>query len=186
MEIALDAAEYRSAKELIEAARQVRRRLMTARKQKSPPVRVVLATHEPVAKRKAPRKLLKLPIWQVLNIRFDEHVVDFHRAKMAALTPLQTYLKARCEEMGVDYETVVKSQSRNRVVVRVRQTLMWEIKAKWPMTTLPEIGRIFGGRDHTTALHGIRRIDQERGTNVLGHSVRSANRKDESNGKHVL
>ncbi|NVJ94819.1 MAG: chromosomal replication initiator protein DnaA, partial [Marivivens sp.] len=26
--------------------------------------------------------------------------------------------------------------------------------------SLPEIGRKFGGRDHTTVMHGVRRIDE--------------------------
>jgi chromosomal replication initiator protein len=36
---------------------------------------------------------------------------------------------------------------------------MWLAKR---MTTrsLPEIGRRFGGRDHTTVMHGVRRIDE--------------------------
>ena len=28
--------------------------------------------------------------------------------------------------------------------------------------SLPEIGRRFGGRDHTTVMHGVRRIDELR------------------------
>ena len=34
------------------------------------------------------------------------------------------------------------------------------------MTTrsLPEIGRRFGGRDHTTVMHGVKRIEELKGT----------------------
>ena len=31
--------------------------------------------------------------------------------------------------------------------------------------SLPEIGELFGGRDHTTVLHAVRKIGAERSTN---------------------
>jgi chromosomal replication initiator protein len=36
---------------------------------------------------------------------------------------------------------------------------MYLIKAKTLMS-LPEIGRRFGGRDHTTVLHGIKKVER--------------------------
>jgi chromosomal replication initiator protein len=51
------------------------------------------------------------------------------------------------------------SPRRARSIVRPRQIGMYLAKA---MTTrsLPEIGRRFGGRDHSTVLHAIRKIDE--------------------------
>ncbi|OIP85610.1 MAG: chromosomal replication initiation protein DnaA [Rhodobacterales bacterium CG2_30_65_12] len=48
---------------------------------------------------------------------------------------------------------------RQRSIARPRQVAMYLAKA---MTTrsLPDIGRRFGGRDHTTVMHGVRRIDE--------------------------
>jgi chromosomal replication initiator protein len=50
------------------------------------------------------------------------------------------------------------SERRARVVARPRQVAMWLAKH---ITTrsLPDIGRRFGGRDHTTVLHAVRRIE---------------------------
>lgn len=49
---------------------------------------------------------------------------------------------------------VVLGQSRRKAIVRARQEAMWEVRQRTNMS-LPAIGRRFG-RDHTTALHGIR------------------------------
>ena len=48
---------------------------------------------------------------------------------------------------------------RSRTIARPRQVAMYLAKS---MTTrsLPEIGRRFGGRDHTTIMHGIRKIEE--------------------------
>ncbi len=48
---------------------------------------------------------------------------------------------------------------RVRTIARPRQVAMWLAKQLTPRS-LPEIGRRFGGRDHTTIMHGVRRIDE--------------------------
>jgi chromosomal replication initiator protein len=48
---------------------------------------------------------------------------------------------------------------RVRPVARPRQTAMYLCK-KLTTRSLPEIGRRFGGRDHTTVMHAIKRIDE--------------------------
>ena len=52
---------------------------------------------------------------------------------------------------------------RLRTIARPRQIAMYLAKH---MTTrsLPEIGRRFGGRDHTTILHGVRKVEELRAT----------------------
>jgi len=55
----------------------------------------------------------------------------------------------------------MSSPRRSRSVARPRQVAMYLCKH---LTTrsLPEIGRKFGGRDHTTVLHGVNKIEQLR------------------------
>lgn len=53
------------------------------------------------------------------------------------------------------------SQRRMREVVRPRQIAMYLARELTPRS-LPEIGRSFGGRDHTTVLHAIRTIGRLR------------------------
>lgn len=55
------------------------------------------------------------------------------------------------------------SARRSREVARPRQIAMYLSKRLTPRS-LPEIGRRFGGRDHTTVMHAIKRIDELRTT----------------------
>jgi chromosomal replication initiator protein len=52
----------------------------------------------------------------------------------------------------------VLSARRTATVVRPRQIAMYLSKVL-TLRSLPEIGRRFGGRDHTTVLHAVRKID---------------------------
>ena len=52
------------------------------------------------------------------------------------------------------------SNRRTRTIVRPRQVAMYLAKTLTPRS-LPEIGRRFGGRDHTTVLHAVRKIEGE-------------------------
>jgi chromosomal replication initiator protein len=65
--------------------------------------------------------------------------------------------KATAEHYGMKQADLI-SERRNRAVARPRQAAMWLAKS---LTTrsLPDIGRRFGGRDHTTVLHAVRRIE---------------------------
>ncbi len=55
-------------------------------------------------------------------------------------------------------KTELLSNRRTRTIVKPRQVAMYLSKAMTPRS-LPEIGRRFGGRDHTTVLHAVRKIE---------------------------
>jgi len=55
------------------------------------------------------------------------------------------------------------SARRARVVARPRQVAMFLAKTL-TSKSLPEIGRGFGGRDHTTVIHAVRKVEQLRET----------------------
>jgi chromosomal replication initiator protein len=57
------------------------------------------------------------------------------------------------------------SARRARVVARPRQIAMYLAK-RLTTRSLPEIGRKFGGRDHSTVIHAVRRIEQLRDTDA--------------------
>lgn len=57
------------------------------------------------------------------------------------------------------------SNRRTRTIVRPRQVAMYLAKVLTPRS-LPEIGRRFGGRDHTTVLHAVRKIEGQQSTDA--------------------
>lgn len=61
----------------------------------------------------------------------------------------------------------IQSDSRRAPLARARQLTMWRI-AKMTQLSMPHIAKIMGGRDHTTVLHAIRRIN-----GLLGENIRS-------------
>lgn len=92
----------------------------------------------------------------------DAHVRSWEAWKAMQGSPCRNYIKRRCEELGVPYEGIVGS-SRFRRYCYPRQLIMWELKTfVKPSISYPELGRLFGGRDHTTALHAVRKIEAQR------------------------
>lgn len=65
--------------------------------------------------------------------------------------------KTVSEHYGLKQADLI-SERRARAVARPRQVAMWLAK-QITTRSLPDIGRRFGGRDHTTVLHAVRRIE---------------------------
>ena len=72
--------------------------------------------------------------------------------------------KAVSEYYGMKQADLL-SDRRNRAIARPRQTAMWLCK-QLTTRSLPDIGRRFGGRDHTTVLHAVRKIEQLKGVDA--------------------
>ena len=70
---------------------------------------------------------------------------------------IEEILKVISRHFGVSKNDIL-SERRHRSVVWPRQIGMYLAK-QLTSRSLPEIGRRFGGRDHTTVLHAIRKID---------------------------
>ena len=84
--------------------------------------------------------------------------------------------KAAAEHFGLKQADLI-SERRNRAIARPRQAAMWLAK-QLTTRSLPDIGRRFGGRDHTTVLHAVRRIDELRaGDAQLARDLEALTRK---------
>jgi hypothetical protein len=71
--------------------------------------------------------------------------------------PVSLIQRVVSEELNTPlYE--LKSASRRAHIVRPRQIAMYLVHVL-TLRSLPEIGRRFGGRDHTTVLHAVRKIE---------------------------
>jgi chromosomal replication initiator protein len=57
------------------------------------------------------------------------------------------------------------SARRSRSVARPRQVAMY-LSKKFTTKSLPDIGRRFGGKDHTTVMHAVKRVDELIGTDA--------------------
>jgi chromosomal replication initiator protein len=69
------------------------------------------------------------------------------------------------------------SSRRTANVVRPRQVAMYLAKIL-TLRSLPEIGRRFGGRDHTTVLHAVRKIENLVSTdNTLAEEIEMLKRQ---------
>lgn len=65
----------------------------------------------------------------------------------------------------------MSSPRRSRVVTRPRQVAMYLAK-QLTSRSLPEIGRKFGGRDHTTVMHAVKKVEELRNEdNMIGKDI---------------
>jgi chromosomal replication initiator protein len=84
--------------------------------------------------------------------------------------------KATAEHFGLKQADLI-SERRNRAIARPRQAAMWLAK-QLTTRSLPDIGRRFGGRDHTTVLHAVRRIEElKAGDPQLARDLETLTRK---------
>lgn len=112
--------------------------------------------------------------------------LDLHEA---ALRPMEADYQRFCalrelggneQSKGVSLRAVVSECSRitevsvhdivgpwrSQTAVRARQLAFWVLRNSTRLS-LPQIGRYLGKRDHTTVLHGIRRVDHMLGLEAV-------------------
>lgn len=89
--------------------------------------------------------------------RVDEllgHLVNAGEPKRVRIEDIQRVVS---RHYNVSRQEMV-SNRRTRTIVKPRQIAMFLAKTMTPRS-FPEIGRRFGGRDHTTVLHAVRKIE---------------------------
>jgi chromosomal replication initiator protein len=87
----------------------------------------------------------------------EQIIADLVRGKEPRRVKIDDILRVIMKHFGVNRGDLLSSR-RNRSIVRPRQIGMYLAKSL-TARSLPEIGRRFGGRDHTTVLHAIRKIE---------------------------
>lgn len=107
----------------------------------------------------------------IANSRFTGRPInlDFAKEALRDLLALQERLVSieNIQKTVADYYKIrvadLLSKKRSRSIARPRQVAM-ALAKELTNHSLPEIGDAFGGRDHTTVLHGCRRIEGLRET----------------------
>ncbi|OZA17283.1 MAG: chromosomal replication initiation protein DnaA [Novosphingobium sp. 17-62-19] len=89
----------------------------------------------------------------------EEQLTDILSANRRRIT-IDEIQRTVCQFYRVD-RTEMGSKRRARAVVRPRQVAMYLAKVLTPRS-YPEIGRKFGGRDHSTVIHAVRLIEELR------------------------
>ena len=96
--------------------------------------------------------------------------IDFVKDALRDLLALQDKLVTieNIQKTVADYYKIkvsdILSKRRSRSVARPRQMAM-SLSKELTNHSLPEIGNAFGGKDHTTVLHAVRKIDELRTEN---------------------
>jgi chromosomal replication initiator protein len=75
---------------------------------------------------------------------------------------IETIQKAVAEQFGLRVAEI-KAKDNSRAVVFPRQIAMYLAK-QLTEASLPEIGRQFGGKHHTTVMHSVQKIEHSRKT----------------------
>ena len=108
----------------------------------------------------------------------DEQLSDILSANRRRIT-IDEIQRTVCQFYRID-RSEMSSKRRARAVVRPRQVAMYLAKVLTPRS-YPEIGRKFGGRDHSTVIHAVRLIEDLRVRDAdMDGDVRSLLRQLES------
>ena len=89
----------------------------------------------------------------------EETLADMFRASRRRVT-IDEIQRRVADHFKIRHAEMVSAR-RARVVARPRQIAMYLSKQLTPRS-LPEIGRRFGGRDHTTVIHAVKQIERLR------------------------
>jgi chromosomal replication initiator protein len=93
-----------------------------------------------------------------ISIEMAQEVLkDLLRANDRRVT-IEEIQKAVVEHYSIRMADMTSAR-RSRAVARPRQVAMYLAKQMTPRS-LPEIGKKFGGRDHTTVMHAVRQIER--------------------------
>ena len=107
---------------------------------------------------------------QITVDRIDEILGHIYRSGEPKRVRIEDIQRIVARHYNVSKNELL-SNRRTRTIVKPRQIAMYLSKVMTPRS-LPEIGRRFGGRDHTTVLHAVRKIEDLSGSdNTLAQEL---------------
>lgn len=147
-----------NAQELFEHYKAVRARLGAAPK----PVLVNIPKDEPKPKKSIKRDIVDLYLpYNVIKFKqnktpdelFNSYGMEKNRAPH-----LREILEVACEAFEVDKTDVLSARRTSNIVLP--RHVVYYLCRHCSFKSFPEIGRALGGRDHTTIIHGVKKIEK--------------------------
>lgn len=132
---------------------------------------VEIECHEP---QRPKYRLVMAPQWKLAPTQFNYHVVLYRQHLLAverasieddySVAPDKPSMTDIANEVLQDFPGVtmaeLKGIHRKENIVRARQMAIYQIRTRRPDLSYPVIGRFFGGRDHTTCIHAVQKIER--------------------------
>ena len=130
-------------------------------------VRIFIATKTKSNVRELEGALVKLIAYSSvsgvpINLAMAQHCLKHLAYPQEKKITIETIQKAVAEHFGMQ-PSQLKLKSNTRRITEPRQLAMYLVK-ELTGASLPEIGRAFGGKHHTTVLHSIQKIEKLRQT----------------------
>jgi len=97
-----------------------------------------------------------------ITLPYTQQVLKNFIDSQARKVTIESIQKAVAEQFGLRL-VEIKAKNNSRAIVYPRQIAMYLAK-HLTEASLPEIGRQFGGKHHTTVLHSVEKIDEVRKT----------------------
>jgi chromosomal replication initiator protein len=97
-----------------------------------------------------------------ISLPYAQQVLKNFIDSQARKVTIEAIQKAVAEQFGLRL-VEIKAKNNSRAIVYPRQIAMYLAK-HLTEASLPEIGRQFGGKHHTTVLHSVEKIDESRKT----------------------
>ena len=141
-------------------------------------VRIYIATKTKSNVRELEGALIKLIAYSSITaspitIQMAQQVLKYLISNGDRRITMDSILRAVAEKFSMQPQQL-KQKSNARQIAYPRQIAMYLMK-DLTQASLPEIGRVFGGKHHTTVLHSVQKIDRLRQTdtdlNRLIHSL---------------
>jgi hypothetical protein len=148
-----------------QAYKAARQRIFMAGRQEE--VKIALPSPEPITIPVAKPPAVKL-VWVR---QYNEHVIAYRRWQLAQERGKEympeppkpdvheIIMAVLADHPGVTLADIKGPRRANRIVLP-RQIAMYEVHKQRPDLSYPQIGRLFGGRDHSTCLHAIRKMEK--------------------------
>jgi chromosomal replication initiator protein len=104
-----------------------------------------------------------------ITVELARRIVGDGTARPTRQIRMEEIVDAVSERFGVK-RSQVQGRGRSRSIARPRQVCMY-LARRLSHRSLQEIGKYFGGRDHTTVLHAERQISEQAGGDAELHAI---------------